>query len=298
MPQPHVTLCDTASGTPLGSGCWVWGCGPSVTSLGALALTLRGCSRPPPAPPSPGGPLPADGAMLSARRWSSSRPLSPSSRWCRPSTWKLRTASTCSTRATKASGIPLIPAGSGGGEGPCQAPTGRYPPSWPCRPWLLPKITPSSIGVRCTKPCSEQTTQSSRVSSFGPGSGTSCPAGRLGRGSQGAAGGAQMLQHPAQMLSCGPVGSPHPPLLAFSQGRTCWCRSPAPYPFLLPAAPRIRSPRGCLCQTGAAGIMPWHTQAPSPAFLPQPHNCPGSPLSLTLAPRCTSPGSSRTSSVS
>lgn len=40
------------------------------------------------------------------RRWNSCRPPSLSSRWCRPNTWKPRTASTCSTKAMKASGTP------------------------------------------------------------------------------------------------------------------------------------------------------------------------------------------------
>uniref|UniRef100_A0A8V0ZT42 Prefoldin subunit 5 n=1 Tax=Gallus gallus TaxID=9031 RepID=A0A8V0ZT42_CHICK len=35
------------------------------------------------------------------RRWNSCRPPSLSSRWCRPNTWKPRTASTCSTKAMK-----------------------------------------------------------------------------------------------------------------------------------------------------------------------------------------------------
>ncbi|NXC43724.1 ESPL1 protein, partial [Penelope pileata] len=39
--------------------------------------------------------------IMAGWRWSSSRPPSPSSRWCRPSTWKPRTASTCSPRAMK-----------------------------------------------------------------------------------------------------------------------------------------------------------------------------------------------------
>lgn len=63
--------------------------------------------------------------------------------------------------------------------GLCQAPRGRYPLPWLCGPQLLPQITPSSLGLRRTKSCSEQTTQSPHVSSFGPGSGTLCPAGRL-----------------------------------------------------------------------------------------------------------------------
>lgn len=59
------------------------------------------------------------------RRWSSSRPPLPSSRWCRPSMWKPRTASTSSTKATKVSGTPR----------------GRFPPSWPCRLCVSLKIT-------------------------------------------------------------------------------------------------------------------------------------------------------------
>ncbi|NXG58241.1 ESPL1 protein, partial [Hemiprocne comata] len=39
--------------------------------------------------------------IMAGWRWSSSHPPSPSSRWCRPSMWKPRTVSTCSTKATK-----------------------------------------------------------------------------------------------------------------------------------------------------------------------------------------------------
>ncbi|NWH81005.1 ESPL1 protein, partial [Piaya cayana] len=77
--------------------------GHSIARLNCRAVTLLfGCSS---AALAVRGNLEGSGIVLKyimgGWRWSSSRHLWRSSRWCRPSMWKPRTASTCSTRATK-----------------------------------------------------------------------------------------------------------------------------------------------------------------------------------------------------
>ncbi|NWS41443.1 ESPL1 protein, partial [Probosciger aterrimus] len=77
--------------------------GQTISRLECRAVTLLfGCSS---ALLVVRGSLEGSGIILkyimAGWRWNSSRPPSPSSRWCRPSMWKPRTASMCSTRATK-----------------------------------------------------------------------------------------------------------------------------------------------------------------------------------------------------
>ncbi|NXI66316.1 ESPL1 protein, partial [Anseranas semipalmata] len=77
--------------------------GQAIARLDCSAVALLfGCSS---AALAVRGSLEGSGIVLkyvmAGWRWSSSRPPSPSSRWCRPSTWKPRTASTSSTKATK-----------------------------------------------------------------------------------------------------------------------------------------------------------------------------------------------------
>lgn len=82
----------------------IWGCSPSHPAVG---------SPPHQGPLGPGVSStqspPVVGLRSLPRRWNSSRPPSRSSRWCRPSMWKPRTALTCSIKATKASGTPERP---------------------------------------------------------------------------------------------------------------------------------------------------------------------------------------------
>ncbi|NXJ06873.1 ESPL1 protein, partial [Odontophorus gujanensis] len=77
--------------------------GQTIAQLQCRAVTLLfGCSS---AALAVRGNLEGTGIVLkyimAGWRWSSSRPPSLSSRWCRPSMWKPRTASTCSTKAMK-----------------------------------------------------------------------------------------------------------------------------------------------------------------------------------------------------